>query len=496
MPAPPLRSHGFGQVEDQVRGQRLRPVVEEHRHAVVVGQGDLLGLSVGIDHGRLSDGPVNHDHGVGRGGVGLCGLGRILSDRHGKVDGRVDPNTVEDRKILRRRVHIGIVDTLIQKGPELPVICRGEYQSNQVSGHSPYIVILHSLQPLDHRLHDLFDGGCAGSKCRTFFHSLGEKGGIQLCRHSVDMVVSTPGHDVPDAEGVQVELRGFLHNLSVGAQVYGGRRDGERCAPAGGSGRAVVLRGTVLESPVLYGSVGRVAGVGLGLQARGQRVLLDILNHQAGHLGQFHLGRPGLDQADCFCSCHVKSSFLCCFLNYDRAVNLWRRGLLLGRVGGCCAFDVRLGGLLGLKKVRLCFPEGLQHAFQVGLQRTGGIHFHFVHIQEGDDVSWVVGLIRQGHTKGGAFLDFGNLRLVACLEIVHRGLGCRDVVRNLRRIARSANGFQGFSGLLQSIFSAGLPAVRAVVFVGRDVGSIVPDNQIHVLSILAFALQGCFHLPG
>ena len=68
-----------------------------------------------------------------------------------------------------------------------------------------------------------------------------------------------------------------------------------------------------------------------------------------------------------------------------------------------------------------------------------------------------MGLIRQGHAEGGVLLDFGNLRLVTCLEVIQRGLGRRDVVCNLCGIAGPANGLQGFSGLLQGIFGAGLP---------------------------------------
>jgi hypothetical protein len=120
--------------------------------------------------------------------------------------------------------------------------------------------------------------------------------------------VST-GHDVSDAEGVQVELCGFLHDLAVNVQVHGSRGDGDRRALSGGSGGSVCLGRAVLESLILNRTSRGVAGVGLGLQTGRQGFLLNVADHQAGQFGQFDLSRTGLDQADRFRSCH-KISFL------------------------------------------------------------------------------------------------------------------------------------------------------------------------------------------
>ena len=77
------------------------------------------------------------------------------------------------------------------------------------------------------------------------------------------------------------------------------------------------------------------------------------------------------------------------------------------------------------------------------------------------------------------------------VELLLRDL---DVVRDLCRIAGTADSLQGFRGRLQGVFRAGLPAVGAVVLFGGNEGPVVPDYQVDVLSVLALALQRRFDL--
>ena len=106
-------------MEDQVGGQGLRAIVEEHRHAVVVGQGDLLRLPVGVDHHRLCDRAFDYsDHVIG-GGLGLGGFHGLRG--HGKVDGRIDADAVEQGEVFGGGVNIGVVGVLVQVGSDLAV---------------------------------------------------------------------------------------------------------------------------------------------------------------------------------------------------------------------------------------------------------------------------------------------------------------------------------------------------------------------------------------
>ena len=86
---------------------------------------------------------------------------------------------------------------------------------------------------------------------------------------------------------------------------------------------------------------------------------------------------------------------------------------------------------------------------------------------------------------------FGGVGRLKGVELLLRDL---DVVRDLRRIAGTADSFQGFRGRLQGVFRACLPAVGAVVLFGWNETSVVSDNQIDVLSVFAFSFQRCFDL--
>ena len=289
-------------MEDQVGGQGLRAVVEEHRHAVVVRQGDLLRLPVGIDHRRLCDRAFDHgDHVIG-GGLGLRAFHSF--SLHRKVDGRINTDAVEQGEVFGGGVNIGVVGVLVQVGPDLAVEDRVQDQADQVPGNAANIVVLHGFKGLDQGFDLGFDVGFAGGEGSSLVRGTSEEGGVQFGRHGVDMVVSAARHDVSDAEGVQVELCGFLHDLAVGVQVDGGRGNRDRVALAGGSGGSVCLGRAVLKTLILHRPSRGVAGVGLGLQARRQGFLLNVGDHQTGQFGQFDLRRPVLDQADSFGSCH------------------------------------------------------------------------------------------------------------------------------------------------------------------------------------------------
>ena len=211
---------------------------------------------------------------------------------------------MEQGEVLGGGVHVGVVGVLVQVGSDLAVEDRVQDQADQVPGDAANVVVLHGFKGLDQGFDLGFDVGFGGGEVGSLIGRAQEEGGVQFGRHGVDVVVGAAGHDVTDAEGVQVELRGFLDDLAVGVQVDGGRGDGDRVALAGGSGGPVCLGRAVLEPLILHRPSRRVAGVGLGLQAGRQGFLLDIGDHKAGQFGQVDLRRAALDQADSFGSCH------------------------------------------------------------------------------------------------------------------------------------------------------------------------------------------------
>nr|DAH18321.1 MAG TPA: hypothetical protein [Caudoviricetes sp.] len=484
MLVPPLLGDGIG--EDQVRGQDLRPEVVEHGHAVVVGQGNLLRVLVGVNDRRLCDRAVDHNDRL---------RGR------GKEDAGIDADAVEGGEVFGGGVHVRIVDGLVQVVAHIAIEGGGQDQAHDVAGNAPDIVVLDGFKGLDQGFDDLPRVGHAGGggEGRPFVEGRLEEGRVELCRHGVDVVVSAPGHDVSDAEGVQVELRGFLDDLLVGVQVHGGRGNGQRGSLAGGPGGPVVLGHAVLEAAILDGPAGGVAGVGLGFQTGRQGVLLNVMDHQTGQFGQFDLRRPVLDQADRFGSCHNKIiPFVCWWvgwLDHDRTVDLCGRLLTCARVSGLRALDVGfLRRLLGLEQIGLRFLQGFQKTFQVCFQAAGVVDVDLVQVQKGNDVGRIVGLVGQGQAKGRVLLDSGDFLLVVGPKGVDRGLGGLDVFRDLRGIAGPSDRLQGFGGGFQGVFRAGLAAVRTVELLGRDEGTVVSDDQVHVLSVLALAFQGRFDL--
>ena len=215
---------------------------------------------------------------------------------------------MENSEVFGGRVHVGVVGAFVKVVSGFAVGKRIKDKADHVTGNAANIIVLDTFQSLNDTFQKVFDSGVAGRRVgSTFGLCLGEEGGIEFRRHSVDVVVGTSGHDVSDAESVKVELCGFFDDLLVGVKVYGSRRNGDRVALAGSSCRTVRLGSAVLEALKLDGTAGRIASVRLGLQALGKGVLLNVADHKAGKFGKVYLRRTGLDQADCFCSCHCKS---------------------------------------------------------------------------------------------------------------------------------------------------------------------------------------------